>query len=188
MPGAGHEYAAGWLDQVISTRTLPMVGDEHEEDLIMMRSTNVEHKEADCSYQPRTLPKGRPAIWPSVVVEIGSSETHGQLNNDAVKWFRISGGLVKLVITVKASAHRITIVRYNAGGQKRSLRAVLSQRSIAQKTRTGRITITNGPFTIPFQELFLRAPKKGQGDIVLARDDLKDWAECIWRGIKDFKK
>jgi len=57
----------------------------------------VRSKEEDEAFGPRTR-VGRNA-WPSVVIEVGYSETEPQLEMDANWWITKSGGQTKFVIT-----------------------------------------------------------------------------------------
>ncbi|KAK2742477.1 hypothetical protein FQN57_005368 [Myotisia sp. PD_48] len=86
IPTKVHEYASSWLDIEIVTRTKAMTSRRATDDLIIMRSSTIHHKEADCAYCPVVQPFGRNHEWPSVTVEVGKSEASAQLYRDAEEW------------------------------------------------------------------------------------------------------
>ncbi|KAJ5784124.1 uncharacterized protein N7518_009801 [Penicillium psychrosexuale] len=57
-------------------------------------------KEADGSWVPTQPIPGRSTTWPTVVVEVGVSESYRKLRADAEWWLTNSKGDVKLVIIV----------------------------------------------------------------------------------------
>ena len=61
-------------------------------------------KEADSAWIPRRQVPGRSDKWPTLVLEVGLSETLARLHIDMKWWFSNSGGQVKIVII--ASIHR----------------------------------------------------------------------------------
>ncbi|KAK2746935.1 hypothetical protein FQN57_002507 [Myotisia sp. PD_48] len=181
MPTRGHEYAIGMLGLAITSQIQEMAGRRGTNDIIPMGASTIHNKE-DLAYQPVVLPVGRTEEWPSITVEVGKSETHRQLYNDAQQWFQLSGGQIQAVITVKVSNNCITITRYKAAG--RFLRAITEQTTTVQRANTGTIAITNGPFIIPFKALFLRAPTRNERDILLNDEDLKQFANRTWEGME----
>lgn len=53
-----------------------------EEDLGSSTAEQI-HKEPDVWIQPATLPAGRSAEWPTLVVEVGRSESQASLDQDS---------------------------------------------------------------------------------------------------------
>ncbi|KAJ5362444.1 hypothetical protein N7541_003288 [Penicillium brevicompactum] len=68
-------------------------------------------KQADDSFVPRSrLPHGlTPGGWPTVVVETGVSESLPKLREDAVGWFPMSEGRVRIVLLISIRPTNIVI-------------------------------------------------------------------------------
>lgn len=68
-------------------------------------------KQADDSVVPRSrLPHGStPGGWPTVVVEMGVSESLPKLREDAVGWFPMSEGRVRIVLLISIRPTNIVI-------------------------------------------------------------------------------
>ncbi|OQD77098.1 hypothetical protein PENDEC_c003G02080 [Penicillium decumbens] len=152
-------------------------------------------KEADASYRPKLLPPGRDIKWPSVVVEVGVSETWRQLRADAAWWLNNSSGDVKVVIligvstslpeikfeTVIADPASLTLALRNNRIRYRPLTrqsVVLSRQ--ANQPAANITTVGATALIIRFNELCLRAPVAPEGDIRFSRQFLEDLADDVW--------
>ncbi|KAK2734226.1 hypothetical protein FQN57_001747 [Myotisia sp. PD_48] len=173
MPGKSHEIAAHLVavsiyDQMRDCR-MRLWGNLKETGSVLL-----DGKEPDVSLQPTLLPPGRSEIWPTLVVEAGRSESHAALERDAHWWRCHPNGAVGVVITIKVSKTKITIKRYDPAGLQDD---ILIKRGRRQNAT---VTVTGGPLTIPFADLFLRQPVGAQSDFVLDAAELEEWAREIW--------
>lgn len=143
-------------------------------------------KEPDGSYQPRTLPQGRTAEWLSLVVETGYSEFSVKLRADAAWWLLASDGDVRMVIVAHVSPRRPWIliehwesVLINNCRLGMSRRAALLH-SVTVDLQNGEPS-ASGPFTIPFDRIFLRPPIAPQEhDIVIPPSELETVVRMAW--------
>ncbi|KAK2774029.1 hypothetical protein FQN52_004600 [Onygenales sp. PD_12] len=131
----------------------------------------------DTSYLPRSLPHTRSAKWPSLVLEVGYSESASKLRNDASWWLTESRGDVRVVITVEIFCkHRVHLEMWQFRDGAARPRPVMTQEATVIKS--GSNYSATGPMVIRFQDLLLRPPTgNGERDIVLGRDDLEGLVE-----------
>ncbi|CDM27064.1 unnamed protein product [Penicillium roqueforti FM164] len=61
---------------------------------------NICSKEPDGSWIPEQLPPGRNDRWPTIVLEVGVSESKKKLRADAAWWLASSQGQVHVVIII----------------------------------------------------------------------------------------
>ncbi|KAK2811682.1 hypothetical protein FQN50_002028 [Emmonsiellopsis sp. PD_5] len=148
-------------------------------ELEFLESTAVEGsnrtKEPDASFQPSQLPPGRSDKWPSLVVEIGYSESELQLERDARWWLTDSGGDVKIVIVIKIfrSQPRVHFQLFRMGGSSAHPRPLVAQAVTVSRAKYQHLS-ASGELVIPFRDLFLRFPRAGETDVVLSEEDLED--------------
>ena len=114
MPGAHHEVA-NWKFATMFILKLASLG--VSDTLEPFGSTRYEaltgrSKEADGAWRPST--RVLPTDWPSLVIEVGVSESLGQLRADADFWLAKSGGQTRVVIllAVKKATRVMTIERW----------------------------------------------------------------------------
>ena len=171
-----HCAATRRLDLFIVDKVRAM-GMDPDTDLRFTGSKEFNGKEADASYLPQQLLVGRASDWPSVALEVGWTESHRALLEDARQWLGGSGGLVRCVIAMKIARMLVTIRKY-VRQQNGHIRTI--QNITIRNQQQGQIRVRHGPLIIPFQDLFLRQPTQGQGDLVITTADLQVWAQRIW--------
>lgn len=150
------------------------------------RKSEDREKRPDTSYQPLYLPAGRSDQWPSFVIEAGWSESTAKLERDARWWIGASNGDVKGVIT--AAVHRRSrsiMLQYwqsvpsqlRSDPDKRVIKSTYHT-TIFQANKDQPIRVSNAPFIIPFEDIFLRGaePNTKECDIVISREELELYA------------
>ncbi|KAJ5774540.1 hypothetical protein N7457_009436 [Penicillium paradoxum] len=151
-------------------------------------------KEADESWVPTQPIPGRDAKWPTVVVEVGVSESYQKLKADAEWWFTNSKGDVKLVIIVSVN-RKAPDIKFETIFLDTVVSSLRSQRpryvlTIRQSITTSRdanksnsqITIRPAvPLTIGFEELFCRQLVPPEHNIEISPDQLADISSDVWK-------
>jgi hypothetical protein len=143
-------------------------------------------KEADAGWSPRRGPRGAPKR-PSMVLEVGWSETSARLRRDAHFWVDPARGEAKTAFSVKLHANKLHITidqwEWNAQTSRPERKASLS---ITKKTPDGRVSFDppqpQPQLVIPFELLFLR-PVDGNSkerDIVFSTQELVEFASLVW--------
>ena len=135
-------------------------------------------KQADLSYLPRRLPRGRSRRWPSMVLELAFSEKEPKLMSDIRLWFHESKGDVKIVATMRVHRNEpmLTIDTWEANGDGRIHRT----QNVTIKKSANKVK-ASGPIKIEFGKLFLRKTETAQErDMEIDPEDLKYLAEMIW--------
>lgn len=142
-------------------------------------------KQPDCSFFPKPA---HLRTWPTLVVEVGWSETEQKLAVDAQGWLEAQGSQTNLVLTIKVerACQKITVRMWE---KREPRRATRSSQISAVATQQTEITYSNGSTTVtgeiqlPFDQVFDRPPnpnKPIERDITLSRQDLIDIAEEGW--------
>ncbi|KAJ5761488.1 hypothetical protein N7533_003527 [Penicillium manginii] len=142
---------------------------------------NGRKKQADVGWGPRRPPPGCPKKRPSVVVEIGVSETQGKLRRDINLWLDPNQGNAKVAFAVKLNRKRaiISIDRWML--DPATGRPIQSQHIEVSKDETDEFKLIGGPLIILFRHLFLRDPQTPQEkDVVIDREQLIEIAELGW--------
>ncbi|OJJ49266.1 hypothetical protein ASPZODRAFT_13991 [Penicilliopsis zonata CBS 506.65] len=97
------------LDQLLLIDRLHGMGGL-DKQLYLFGAAHVEGNErvkrADKTYLPKKLPKGRSRKWPTLVIEVGDSESYQKLVSDVAWWQSESQGDVQIVLTVGINQQR----------------------------------------------------------------------------------
>ncbi|KAJ6157567.1 hypothetical protein N7470_005159 [Penicillium chermesinum] len=143
------------------------------------------HKEPDSQYMPEDDISG----WPTVVLEVGYSESPGKLKCDAAWWLANSNGEVKLVITIAIDKRQpqITIeciVLDNfilpAHNNRPHYRTVTRQHLTITRRQGIITTRPSVPLRITVQEIMGRSPLPGETDILIPVPRLEELAAKVW--------
>lgn len=155
-------------------------------------------KEPDRSWGPSYRAGSIYREWPTVVLEVGDSETRGKLEQDIAWW--LSNGEVKqaFIIDIKKGSGNIYMSawapnpnvhsRPATGRSGRVSYAPSNQQSPQLLQRVKIIPRRNGQparvegekLRMHFESLLLRAPNAGEGDIIFDHEALLEIAEKIW--------
>jgi hypothetical protein len=121
--------------------------------------------------------------YPPVVIEI--SESQAKLDYDANSWLIGSDGAVKAVITVHIKGdQKIMIQRWCLESDVPVVKQETTMTKLFRKTTRSSSTtvqVANAPFTIPFEQLYLRepTPHTNEGDIQITDSQLRKLANNI---------
>lgn len=204
MPSHPNEEAAGKFEAMLATLADHMGVRRRISHLGSSRVDGEDRaKQADRSWMPvRT--QGQ---FPSVVLEVGYTETAVKLETDIAWWVRQPGGRIKMGITIdiKRGSHNIEIKSWilarpftkhdyiAASGRQvvnreTSLQPPLriAQKIVIKKGGNGKEpTIEGGSLIIPFESLLLCEPGEGEDNCVFTEDILiHDIADFIWVAIE----
>jgi hypothetical protein len=148
---------------------------------------NSTSKEADGAFKPGTL-RPHKLDWPTLVLEVGVSESLPRLRNDARWWLSNSGGSVNIVLIfdVNEGAKTILIEKWETAPATATRPVTRSNQPSAQiPTQMQVITIdpngvTGAPLTLDFHQIFLRQPNPPEHNMVFTTQDLRDWSDSVW--------
>ncbi|KAJ5977859.1 hypothetical protein N7501_001201 [Penicillium viridicatum] len=159
-----------------------------ESRLLPAGSTTVEgstrKKTPGTSWKSSIKPPKRDSRWPTIVVEVGWSETKAKLKQDIRFWFCESNQQVNVALTIKVTEKgNITIDKWGLNTNTGDVEPVQTM-SIYRKRRARRTSPNqyhiSGSIDIPFQDCFLRAKRGNETDFRLSHDNLKSIAEVVW--------
>ena len=150
-------------------------------------------KEADSCWRP-VATRPNPLDWPTLVFEVGVSETLRKLRNDAQWWLANSQGRVKIVLLFKIDrvARTIHIEKWEcipvtptyALRSNRPPVQVPTQIQTVDIDANGVVTGSPPPATPPlvlhFQNILLRQPVPPEQDVIYTAQNLQRLAIGIW--------
>lgn len=184
MPGAQHDRITSMFATNLAVR-LDRMGLDPDQDHWESRGSartrgNVCSKEADWSMGPlnpssTTIPL---ISWPSLVLEVGVSESLPQLRNDAQWWYANSGPThsTKLVVLIDVRTrphYRVNLEVWTEVPSTRGARSAGTRSRPAyilactQKVRFENDIVHGAPLTLPFRLVMRRAPTGQESDILL---------------------
>ena len=206
MPSQAHEEAAASFEKMIT-----MIANDMQ---VIRRiafcgatrvSTPDRDKQADRSWKPRRQARK----FPTVVLEVGFTETTAKLEQDIAWWINESRGEAGMGITVDIKGSGCIDIKswipafdpslqrdyVTASGRHVNNTDNLPPPQVAQTVLFKRGGDDSGPtiegegLTIPFHTLFLDEPGEGERDFVLTSDMLLlHLAECVWDAIDDVEE
>ncbi|KAF7327741.1 Pc20g15190 protein [Mycena kentingensis (nom. inval.)] len=142
-------------------------------------------KQPDSGFMPSTRVPGE---WPTVVMEVGLSESRPELYQDVQRWFRISDGSVnqvKLVISVKLFETTPTLAkRMEVTFYERAAAPQCAQ--ILPGTHTYTWTQAQPPsvpISIPVLHMYDLAPVWLPNPIVLSTAQLQYWMDMVFQAL-----
>lgn len=123
---------------------------------------------------------------PTLVIESGNSESLAQLRRDKDWWFDCSGpdepkGDVKICLLVKVHhtlTNKISTEKWYRGEQSPSQHVTVTRRpdrllsECLNLDSVGNWVVEGAPMVIPFQKVFLRQPREGEGDVMFDEEFL----------------
>jgi len=197
VPTTGHEVVAEGFKAELLERFIQMGLPRRERTGLgatRFTGTSTTSKEADGAFKPGTL---RPyeMDWPTLVLEVGVSESLPKLRNDARWWLSNSGGSVNIVLIfhINQGAKSILIERWETTSAltsrpitRSTARSNGNQPPAQIPTEMQAITvdpngvITGAPLTLDFHQIFLRQANPPEHNMVFTAQDLRDWSDSIW--------
>lgn len=179
-----HEVAAQTFNELFLDAVAP-TGLKYELDFTGSMTCYGEkgRKQAEYSYLPYRVPRGRSRGWPSVVLEIAFSENGSKLMSDVRFWLNRSHGNVKIALTLRVD-RQIPLVTIEAWEANEKGRLHRTQRVTIERTGTDTIKVS-GPLAIGFEKLFLRkADIPRETDMVMDSGKLETLGRIVWRNHK----
>ena len=141
-------------------------------------------KEADGAWRPST--RVLPTDWPSLVIEVGASESLGQLRTDADFWLTKSGSQTRVVIllAVNKATRVMTIERWEDVPSPRPRRLTSSPHNptmVQTLTLHANGLVIGGPLLIPASKVYDTLPAGlGQNDFAFTAQDLAQYIQDYW--------
>ncbi|KAH8723424.1 hypothetical protein GQ44DRAFT_710252 [Phaeosphaeriaceae sp. PMI808] len=186
-----HEVVAGNFEADLVERFIQMGVPRQERT--WLRATrfggNTTSKEADGAFKPGTL-RPHKLDWPTLVLEVGVSESLPRLRNDARWWLSNSTGRVHiaLIFHIDQRAKIIVIERWETipttgGPATRSNQPPAQIPTCMQAITIDQNNVTGTPLTLHFHQIFLRQPNPPEHDFVFTAQDLRDWSDNIWAAL-----
>ncbi|KAJ6184861.1 hypothetical protein N7519_006162 [Penicillium mononematosum] len=155
-------------------------------DVIQKFSTKVEAdsqgKVPDNGWGP-TRPNSDRDRRPTIVLEVGVSESQPKLEADTTFWLDPERGNANIVLTLKLNRKRaqITLDKYEwdkANGEINRVQRI--QMTKGGKTKR-KITVSKAPLIIPFEQLLERPISSPvEKDIIIKESELRTIARSIW--------
>ncbi|GIK05321.1 hypothetical protein Aspvir_009428 [Aspergillus viridinutans] len=162
-------------------------------------------KQADQGFTPpsRQGAQGQTRGWPTLVVEVGVSESMAKLRSDAKFWLNNSNGQTRIIVLVSAKRGRVTFEKwmlmppnapnpappaYVATLRSRPVHrpplvnqpAATQQLYSAQEVVVTPTGMTGAPMVLPFRAVYDRAPTANETDIAITAQDFRRFVETIF--------
>ncbi|KAJ5288730.1 hypothetical protein N7478_001760 [Penicillium angulare] len=152
-------------------------------------------KEPDGSWIPKDLPASRNDTWPTIVLEVGVSESLNKLRADAAWWLSNSKGDVNLVIiiSINQAVAEVTFESivlqqpptYMRNGQRQYRPHTRQSIVVSRAPSSPGQPINTVPNTLPlkilFEEVLCRPPQPPETDPVISISSLEEIASAAWR-------
>ncbi|CAG8059978.1 unnamed protein product [Penicillium nalgiovense] len=141
---------------------------------------NGRKKQPDMGWGPRRPPRGSPKR-PSVVLEVGVSETPKKLRRDVDLWLNPVRGNANVVITIKVSRRRAMVTIDSWTWDTTNGTSINSQHIEVSENENDEVKLSGGPLVIPFRLLFLRDPQTPrETDVIINNEWLQKITEWVW--------
>ena len=184
--GAHHEVANSTFATMFIVKLFSL---EVVDTLVSLGSTRYEaltgrSKEADGAWHPST--RILPTDWPSLVIEVGVSESLGQLRTDADFWLTKSGSQTRVVIllAVNKATRVMKIERWEDVPSPRPRRRTSPPHNptmVQTLTLHANGLVIDGPLLIPASKVYdTLPPGLGQNDFTFTAQDLAQYIQRYW--------
>ncbi|RPB04687.1 hypothetical protein L873DRAFT_1786157 [Choiromyces venosus 120613-1] len=189
MPGAPHEaltrsFCFEVMDKVesipgYSRFSLSTVG------ATMFRFPGGRSKQGDAGFKPHDTRRRRHG-GPSVMVEVGYSESLSALRCDAQWWLENTGGQTRMVIIIEISKHPNALglecwqmIGPNQGVHRKSIPRRSDYTQYFDIDHAGAVTPAGCDLVIPYRTLF-DTSQHGDPDIIVSAGELSEWARYVY--------
>ncbi len=185
MPSAAHEFTAREIHNRIREKILLMGTARNE--LVSFGSCRYHgahsSKEADEAFVPRFV-RNKEDDWPTLVIEVGRSESLSQLRQDVRWWLIESKGDVKiaLLVSIKKASSILLIEKWELGAASLDRSGPLIRsaaiNSIGEPEVVQSVEVTStetmgDSLVLEFNKLFLRAAIPPETDLIFADQELE---------------
>ncbi|KAL4895672.1 hypothetical protein BDV59DRAFT_172930 [Aspergillus ambiguus] len=162
-------------------------------------------KAADQAFTPpsRRVTQGQTRGWPTLVVEVGVSDSMPKLRSNAKFWLNNSNGQTRFIILISVKRARVTFEKWmlmppNAPNpaphayidtlRSRPIHnpplvnqpAVNQQLYSAQEVVVSPTGMTGAPMVLPFRALYDRAPRPNESNIVITDRDFREFVQTVF--------
>jgi hypothetical protein len=162
-------------------------------------------KQGDQGFTPpsRQVAQGQTRGWPTLVIEVGVSESISKLRSDAKFWLNNSNGQTRFVILISAKRARVTFENwmlmppnapnpapsaYVAALRSRPVHSppLVNQPAASQQLYSAQEVVVTptgmagAPMILPFRALYDRAPGPNETDITIIAQDFRAFAQTVF--------
>ncbi len=190
MPSAFHETTSEVFDAYMKTKLASMEVN-FLTDYIPRGSTRYYgarlSKEANKSYVPIPTRRGTDD-WPTIVLEVGYSESLAQLRQDARLWIIESGGEMNIAVIISLNTRTSSMViekwemalPHHQGRLTRAAAARSREPQCIQELYATKTSVVGGPLMLSFEKIFLRPANPPEQDVVFTDQDFMSLATAIF--------
>jgi hypothetical protein len=123
---------------------------------------------------------GRDSKWPTIIIEVGWSESEAKLKEDILFWLRESNHQVKVALTINVTKEgRIVIEQWELDPITGGISAIQAIKVSRQRLTGPDQYHISGSLDIQFEDCFLRAKRGSETDFHLSNDYMKEIAETV---------
>lgn len=159
MPKSAHEVVRGFFDKAIEPLLWNMDLTYHlEQDGSTKIDVGGANREPDGQWVLNPVPAGSPSK-PTLILEVGLSETMAKLRRDAQMWTDPNRGGINIAMMLKVDRRKPKITIEMWTWDPVSVQAQCRRTVVICESQSGdKVTITGAPLKIPFDLLFRRNP------------------------------
>ncbi|KAJ6131181.1 hypothetical protein N7523_001641 [Penicillium sp. IBT 18751x] len=142
-------------------------------------------KSPDSSWGTNIKDRGKEPEWPTVVVEVGWTESTLTLMKNFLFWLQESGRAVRVVLSFLVyESGKITIQQWSL--RQDPVHVEPTQNITIVRNKSTEQHEISGSLTIPFEDVYLCPKSPGDLDFELTHDDLHETARSVWMSL-DFE-
>lgn len=181
-PSAPHAAAVGFSISFLTMATREL-GPEYRVRPFAAGRIDIGGKSlaADGGFMPKSDPQRR---VPTVVFEVGVSESGPLMQRKIGFWLTRTDGAIQAVIVIRLKNEREVVLQRwcISNGAPAMEQETVMEKLYGTTSELSTIRVTNAPFVIPFEKLYLREPRPNsrERDIHLSQQDLKELLSDIW--------
>ncbi|KAI5796230.1 hypothetical protein DFH27DRAFT_109369 [Peziza echinospora] len=189
MPSLGHDVLCGQFFLELVNRIISLPGHSPQSIYVLNSARfivpGVRSKEGDGALRPSSRLGDS---FPSLVLEVGYSESLSALRIDAQWWLLNSGGQTKLVLILRLKRDPFSLriekweMTYTGRLTRQGRTSVPGSTQIFDIDHDGVVTPSRTPLTIPYLSIFDTPHVAGQ-DVVFTTSELSAFALHVFRGI-----
>lgn len=182
MPQSAHEVVRGYFDKAINSLMSEInLGDRLEQDGSTRIDVGGATREPDGQWVLTPVPAGSPSK-PTMILEVGLSESMAKLRRDAQMWTDPNRGGINIALMLKIDQRRPKITIEMLTWDPVSVHAQCRRTVVICESQSGdKVTLTGVPLKIPFGLLFRRNPTgRLEKDIFLDRKMFEKLARRVW--------
>ncbi|EAW16256.1 uncharacterized protein NFIA_056050 [Aspergillus fischeri NRRL 181] len=201
----GVNFRPEWEGTTGLIKVIPGATHESLIDAFNLKPANNKGKGADQGFTPpsRQGAQGQTRGWPTLVIEVGVSESISKLRSDAKFWLNNSSGQSRFVILINTKRARVTFENwmlmppnapnpappaYVAALRSRPIHSppLVNQPAASQQLYSAQEVVvtptgmTGAPMIFPFRALYDRAPGPNETDITITAQDFRAFVQTVF--------